>query len=296
MDLSVGKLQQLVTVARLGSFSAAAQVLNISQPALSRSIAGLEHRYGFQIFSRVGHGVQLTAAGTQVIELARPLLQDMQVFDNNLKLFGSGKVGSLAIGMAPLLASEVLAELASEFFNSASRVDLQVTTQAGSILMEKLKRDEIELVFYPAGYMGDAPELEVETLGYIEPVCVVRRGHPLLAQVLAQGELTRQDLADFPWASSVLPEQLREAIQPSQFVCDNYHILRETVLNSDLICICTRNFVRQQLADGLLCEIAVTGLPLPPTAICAARLPGRISSPLALEAVGSIRARLQRQL
>ena len=292
MDISVGKLQQLVTVARLGSFSAAALELNISQPALSRSIAALEHRYGFQIFSRVGHGVQLTAAGAQVIELARPLLQQMQVFDNNLKLFGSGEVGSLAIGMAPLLASEVLADLASEFFNSASRVELQVTTQAGAILMEKLKRDDIEMVFYPEGYMGAETDLDVDVLGYIEPVCVVRCGHPLLAR----GELSRQDLAEFPWASSVLPEQLREAIQPSQFVCDNYHILRDTVLNSNLICICTRAFVVELLQTGMLCEIEVTGLPLPPTAICAARLRGRISSPLAVEAMERVRVRLGRPL
>jgi DNA-binding transcriptional LysR family regulator len=55
MDISLGKLQQLVAVADSGSFSKAAVELSISQPALSRSIADIERRYGFQIFNRSGH-------------------------------------------------------------------------------------------------------------------------------------------------------------------------------------------------------------------------------------------------
>jgi hypothetical protein len=67
MDLSLGKLQQLITVARCGSFSRAAEELPMTQPALSRSIAAIERRYGFAIFNRIGHGVEPTAAAAQVL-------------------------------------------------------------------------------------------------------------------------------------------------------------------------------------------------------------------------------------
>ena len=59
MSVSLGRLQQLITVARCGSFSRAAEELNVSQPALSRSIAALERRYGVQIFNRIGGTVGL---------------------------------------------------------------------------------------------------------------------------------------------------------------------------------------------------------------------------------------------
>ena len=103
MDLSLPKLQHLVAVATCGSFSRAATELNLSQPALSRSIAGIEDRYGFAIFNRVGHGVELTAAGLQVLEQARPVLRHLQVLDSNMRLIAKGRSGRLALGMAPLL-------------------------------------------------------------------------------------------------------------------------------------------------------------------------------------------------
>ena len=288
MDLSIAKLHQLVTVARNGSISKAAIELNLSQPALSRSIAAMENRYGIQIFNRVGQGVQLTAAGSQVIAQAEPLLQSMRVFDNNLRLFGSGKAGSLSLGLAPLLASQQMAAFASDFFTPDTQAELQVLIRPGPVLLDSLKNDAIELFFFPEGYIEICDEIEVEPIGELLPVCVVRRGHPL-TQISAP---TLADVADYPWASSVKPPIVDKGFKPARLVCDNYHILRETVLRSDLVCICTKAFVAEQLADGSLCEIRVPGLPLPPVTIYVAKLSGRISSPLATEAV----ARMRRQL
>ncbi|MCK9563882.1 MAG: LysR family transcriptional regulator [Bacteroidales bacterium] len=281
MDLSIGKLQQLVTVARHGSFSKAAVELNISQPALSRSIAAIEKRYGFPIFNRMGHGVDLTAAGVQVIAQAEPLLQTMRVFDNNLRLFGSGKAGQLAMGLSPLLASQLLAKFSLSFFGPSMKSQLRVMIRSGDELLAALKNDVIELFFFPESYIEPSPEIDIELVGVIATTCVVRGAHPLVGRT----DLTLADLADFPWASSVDPPLTSGVLNPARLVCDNYHILREVVLESDLICICSTAFVRQQLADGSLRAIQVEGLPLSDTPIYMARLHGRVNSPLADEAV-----------
>lgn len=288
MDISIGKLQQLVTVVRTGSFSKAAIELNISQPALSRSIAAIEERYGFQIFNRMGHGVQLTAAGAQVIELAQPLLQSMRVFDNNLRLFGSGKAGTLTIGMAPLLASQVLAQFAADYFNAASEAHLQVMIRPGADLLDSLKNDAIEMGFIPEGYIDPDPEIEFKPVGRIIPVCVVRNAHPLAGQ----DNLSLDDLARYPWAGSVAPPTVIKVLNPPQFICDNYHILLDAVINSDLICICSQAFVERQLDDETLRAIQSNGLTIPPTTIYSAKLRGRVISPLAEEAVKRMRDQL----
>ena len=153
MSLSIDKLQQLVAVARTGSFSKAAVELNISQPALSRSIASIETHYGFRIFNRLGHGVELTAAGAPVIAQAQPLLQSMRVFDNNLRLFGAGDAGQLFIGLAPLLASQLLSRFAAEFFAAHTMAQLRVTIRPGLVLLEELQHDRIEMFFYPEGHI-----------------------------------------------------------------------------------------------------------------------------------------------
>lgn len=288
MDLSLGKLQQLVTVARTGSFSRAAAELNLSQPALSRSVAAIEARYGFQIFNRLGHGVELTAAGMQVVELARPLLQGLRNLDSNLRLFGAGGAGVLDIGLAPLLASQLLAQFASDFFGAGTRAQLRVMIRPGEVLLESLKNDLIEMMFFPDGYIAPDAALTTQPVGTLTPVCVVRSGHPLAGREA----LTLTDLDGFPWASSVAPQIIAETLSPAQFVCDNYHILREAVLATDLVCICSTAFAARQLADGSLRRIEVAGLPLATATIHMAKLRDRVSSPLAEVAVERIRTLL----
>lgn len=288
MELSLGKLQQLVTVARCGSFSRAAVELNISQPALSRSVAAIEERYGFAIFNRTGHGVEATAAGAQVIAQAIPVLQTLRVFDGNLRAIGSGKAGQLALGLSPLLASEVLAEFARDFFVPDSEAQLRVMIRPGAGLFEALKNDEIELFFFPETHLEPSAEIDVETIGRIMPACVVRRGHPLAGRT----DLTLADLAHFPWASSLEPSHAPDVPSTGRLICDNYHILREAIAGSDLIGICSIAFVERQLADGTLRQITVAGLPLTVTTIYMAKLRGRVHSPLAEEAVKRLRRHL----
>lgn len=285
MDLSLARLRQLLAVARCGSFSRAAADLNISQPALSRSIAAIEQRYGFAIFNRLGHGVEPTAAGAQVIALAEPLLQGMTVFDNNLKLMGSGRAGELAIGVTPLLASQILSDFAAGFLGEGSEVRLRAMIRPGEHLLAALKSDAIELFFYPESHVVPADEVMIEPVGTLLPICVVRADHPLAARPA----VALADLAPFPWGSSVEPPVGPTIPGRGQLVCDNYHILRDAVLATDLVCICSRAFVAPQLADGSLREIRVAGLPLPETPIFLARLRGRMSSPLAQAAIGRVR-------
>jgi DNA-binding transcriptional LysR family regulator len=291
--LSLGKLQQLIAVARCGSFSKAATELNISQPALSRSIAAVEERYGFRIFNRVGHGVHLTAAGIQVLEQAQPVLQGLRTFDNNLRLLGSGKAGQLSLGFAPLLASEVLSQFACEFFASDSHVHLRVQVRPGPILLEELQNDAIEMFFCPDSQIEPNPEIDTEPLGAIMPICVVRRAHPLASR----RELKLKDLAGFPWASSVDPPI--DTATPRQiaggFICDNFHVLREAVLGTNLIYICSPAFVAQELATGTLIQIRVVDLKLRSTRIMMVKLRDRINSPLAEQALNRMRVRLSQR-
>ena len=70
-------------------------------------------------------------------------------------------------------------------------------------------------------------------------------------------------------------------LNAARLLCDNFHILREAVLRCDLICLCSRAFVAEDLAAGRLCELNVQDLaPVQLTIFCA-WLKGRILSPLA---------------
>lgn len=288
MDVSLQSLQQLLTVARCGSISKAAEELHISQPALSRSIAATERRYGFQIFSRIGHGIHPTAAGTQVLAQAAPLLQSLRVFSSNLNLLATGQAGALRMGLPPLLASQLLTGLACDFFSSETRAELRVSVRAGPVLLDELKSDLIELFFFTEGQVEHGDDIAIEPVGVMHPTCVVRGGHPLASR----RDLRLEDLAAFPWASSVEPPAMGEMLNPARLLCDNYHVLRETVLQTDLICICSKAFIAQDIAEGRLREIHVEGFLPRETVIFVATLRGRIVSPLGIAAIERVRAHL----
>ena len=73
MDLK--QLSTFVTVAKHGTVSKAAQLLNITQPVLSRKIAGLEHELGFKLFERVGRRLVLTPRGEHFLSDCRDMLR-----------------------------------------------------------------------------------------------------------------------------------------------------------------------------------------------------------------------------
>jgi DNA-binding transcriptional LysR family regulator len=102
--------------------------------------------------------------------------------------------------------------------------------------------------------------------------------------------LTVADLGAYPWASSVEPQAMGKHLNPSRFVCDNYHVLREAVLNTDLVCICTRAFVARELSDGRLQALDVPGFLPARSTVFMATLKGRMLSPLAKLAIQRIAA------
>ena len=95
--LDLWALRVLVEVADRGSFSAAAQALSMTQPAVSRQIAGLERRVGIALFRRVPRGVRATIAGEVAVDLARDILTRMKMLQARLGTFTTLETGQLRI-------------------------------------------------------------------------------------------------------------------------------------------------------------------------------------------------------
>ena len=108
------RLRQLEAIARLGTVSAAARELHLSQPALSRSIARLEQELGMELLERSGRHVEVGGAGKVVLEYARPILHEERLMRQALEgLAGGGSdiaLGSIAPAPMRYLVSRLLSE------------------------------------------------------------------------------------------------------------------------------------------------------------------------------------------
>lgn len=249
MSAGYRKLRHLVTAARAGSFSRAAQELHISQPALSRSIAALEDQYGVRIFDRNSQGAELTNLGKLVVKEAERLLKEVRLFEHNLALYACGEAGKVGFGMWPLITSLVLPGLSTHFIASRPNLLMTASTKPASALLRDLLDDEIELFFCGAGQFEKTPDLVVETVGVLRLSVLVRGAHPLASSPRVE----REDLAGYPKLCAVELSQIPATLMGGGvFVCDSVDTMRHTALHTDSIWFAPDQLAAKELREGTL--------------------------------------------
>ncbi|GFE76678.1 LysR family transcriptional regulator [Novosphingobium sp. TCA1] len=253
MDLT--RLRHIVAVARNQSFSRAAEEEGITQPALSRSIAAFEKRHGVTLFDRGRGGVHPTAVGRHVVERARQLLDAVGDLESSLKRHPQGEPGQVAIGLGPLMAGLFLPRIASLLLGSWPGIRVRTLVRPPDQLVAELLNDRIEMILGNNWNLGRVPGTEVIRLGRIEIAYMVRGNHPLAAEKA----VLMTDLERFPMASAIQPPPGGARESAGSFVCDNFHVLRETVLASDCVWVSSPAFLAEDLRAGRIVQLTVYG-------------------------------------
>ncbi|TAK98743.1 MAG: LysR family transcriptional regulator [Rhodospirillaceae bacterium] len=287
MAVDVVKLNHLLVIARTGSFSRAADELGITQPALSRSVASLELRYGFRIFDRGPGGVSPTAVGAMVLADAQALIRDSSILEHNLRLYGRGEAGKVSFGMGPLIGSLLLPGLSVHLLGQRPQLQLRCAIKTVEALLRDLLSDAVEVVFC-AGRLTPAPEIIIERLGVVRLGIIARAGHPLASKPSPR----IADLAAYPFASAVELGSQELPGRGGALICDNYELLRMVTLRGDAVWFSSPQVVVEDLAEGRLIEIPVVDMPFQQTEVSMVRLKGRTSSPAAKSLMAYVAERL----
>lgn len=109
------RLTYFLAVVDHGGFTAAADEVDVSQPALSLAVKELERELGVRLFDRVGRRVQVTAAGRALVEPARQALRDVETGRAAVAAVAGVRAGTLALASLPTLAADPLAELVGRY-------------------------------------------------------------------------------------------------------------------------------------------------------------------------------------
>src|ERR1700729_3277350 len=110
-----GRLRHFLAVADHGGFTAAAQAVYVSQPALSLAVKELEAELGAALFVRTGRKVHLTAAGTALLEPARQVLRDLETGQAAVDAVAGLEAGNMTLVSLPTLAADPVAPLVGAF-------------------------------------------------------------------------------------------------------------------------------------------------------------------------------------
>ncbi len=198
--LEVRRLRVLTAVARHGSFSAAAEALGYTQPAISRQIATLEAEVGTTLVRRVPQGAVLTDAGRLLAERGAAVLAYLQDTEDELRALCGLQSGTLRLATFASAAGSIVPRAVARFRDRHPDVELTVAMFDPDESIPRLRAGEFDLVLShdpreDPERQGQADDLDVVPL-FDDPMYVaLPSGHRLCHAP----DLSMSDLAAEPW-------------------------------------------------------------------------------------------------
>jgi DNA-binding transcriptional LysR family regulator len=208
MTLSVHQLHIFYTVAERGSFSAAAQTLHMTQPAVTMQIQALEERYGTKLLKRTTKKLELTEAGKWLLPQARKAVELMRETDAMMIRFAEDLKGRLQFAASLTIGEYVLPRLLGPFLRRHTGLSVSMNVMNTTEIIDAIRHHGLEFGLIEAPCT--MPDLLAEAVMDDELVLVVPAAHPFaekssvrLDEVLSQplvlrekGSGTRQVVAE----------------------------------------------------------------------------------------------------
>ena len=184
-------------VERLGSLTAAAGTLNLTQSALSHAVKKLEQQLGTPVWTREGRSMRLTQAGQYLLGLANRMLPQFELAEERIKQYAQGERGTLRIGMECHPCYQWLLKVVSPYLARWPDVDVDVKQRFQFGGIGALLGYEIDVLVTPDPLKR--PELRFQPVFDYEQVLVVAEGHALAHEAYVTPEqLASEVLITYP--------------------------------------------------------------------------------------------------
>ena len=197
--MKLRQLHHFVAVAEALSFRRAAEKVNLTQQAVSKSIMQLEEELGARLLERGRQSVILTRVGRELLPYALEVLSAARRFDEALALATHTSTGSLSIGASPTFLESIVPDALNAFQQRHPATPVTIERGDFSSLSAMMVRGELDMILSTAPQDLPRHLFKATTLGRDRNVIVVRAGHPLLAQPC----VTCADLLAYPQISTI---------------------------------------------------------------------------------------------
>jgi DNA-binding transcriptional LysR family regulator len=174
--MELRQLQLFLAAAEEGSITAAAKRMHLTQPALSRQVKALEEELGVELFTRGAHSVNLTPAGSALLEEGRKLLERAERVVKQVRATAEGE--PLRIGYAPSLAGPLLGHALERFSQIHPRVRVQLSDCSSAEMRDGLIQGNLDVVV-TVPWEGDTQSVQWTTIRRHRMGLAVPESHPL---------------------------------------------------------------------------------------------------------------------
>src|SRR6195952_3506787 len=265
--LSVAHQVFLAVAANL-SFSKAAQVLFITQPAVSKHVKGLEDQYKAPLFERKGASILLAPAGKilydhllKASEIQRKIEYDLSTLNNI-----SSASGHLRLGASTTIALYILPSILSNFQREFTNVDIQLVNRNSEYILNALLNHEVDVGIIEVENKLTTVSYEPFMSDEVIPVCSSQS--PLAGKSLTLKQLLKTPVALRERGSGTLNALLKALsghhIKPADLLVKirlgGTEALKNFLLADQCLGFMPKPSIIRQLAEGDLIEVPIEGL------------------------------------
>lgn len=252
-------LRTFVEVARQRSVTGAANVLHVSQPAVTKTIRELEETLGVSLFQRDGRGIVITNQGEIFLRHAGTAVDSVRKGVDSLARAGDGAGPAIRIGALPTTSARIMPGAIRMYLDENNATAVKIVTGENAVLLDQLRLGELDLVVGRLAAPEKMTGFFFEHLYSEKVVFVVRPGHPLLRPgadmfsllgtfpllMPTRGSIIRPFVERF-LITNAAPTGLREV----ETVSDSFG--RAFARSCDAIWAISEGVVAQDLVDGAL--------------------------------------------
>ncbi|MBB4214611.1 DNA-binding transcriptional LysR family regulator [Rhizobium sp. BK212] len=231
--LKLNHLRMIVAIEDSGQISAAAEVLNISQPAASRMLSEMESITKTSLYERVARGVVLTTFGAALARRARKILLELREASREIGELKSGKGGSVFIGSVTAPAMSLVVPAINKVRKAYPGIEINIQVETSNVLARELLAARHDFII---GRIPDDlnPRLfEVTEIGIERACLIVRDRHPLMKQKVS----SLSDVRDYDWVFQPPGTLLRRTIE-DVFLSRGVALPENIVNTSSLLLTC----------------------------------------------------------
>ena len=194
MNIDFELYRVFYVVANNGNITKASKELNISQPAISKSIKNLEEQLGGTLFVRTKRGVILTEEGKEFYNYIRQAIEYINNAENKFTDLINLDSGCIKIGISTTLTKEFLLPYLEEFHDLYPKIDIQIDTNLTSNLIPKLRNGLIDIVILNIASNNYGNDIEITKCRKVQDCFVVGKKY----EDLINKKISMNDLNKYP--------------------------------------------------------------------------------------------------
>ncbi|MBY8096747.1 LysR family transcriptional regulator [Vibrio fluvialis] len=253
---SKSSLEMLDTVARLGSFTAAADVLHKVPSAISYGVRQVEVELGVVLFRRLPRKVELTPAGELFMQEARSLLRQMEELKAQTRRAAHGWQKTLKVTLDNVVKLDRMKPLVEDFYRTFEFAELQINMEVFNGSWEAISQGRADIVIGATSAVPVGGDFEVRDMGILDWAFVMSPAHPCVReQVLTEAFVSHFPAICLDDTSSVLPKRhTGHYPQQRRLLLPNWYSAIECLKNGVGVGYMPRHMAQPLLASGQLVE------------------------------------------